>query len=297
MLQQTTVKAVIPFFERFVEHFPSLSALASADLNEVYTLWSGLGYYSRARNLLKAASELHAQGGFPRSFQRLLEFPGFGPYTARAVSSQAFSERVGVVDGNAIRVLSRLLGQPFEAWTDQGRQHLQRAADQLVAHAEPSHVNQAVMELGATTCTPINPTCILCPVRSQCVANAEELQSQLPLKKPRKLMEQWQWTVLLPVKKRGGPLQVPLLKNDYAPFLKDTFIFPGSVQLLKKRPARNLLSHTVTHHKIYIQVREMTPSALKKLRLNTQVRWVTEDTLPQISPHKILQKALSKYLA
>lgn len=297
MLQQTTVKAVIPFFERFMERFPSLGALAAADLNAVYASWSGLGYYSRARNLLKAARELQLHGGFPQSYEKLMEFPGFGPYTARAVSSQAFSERVGVVDGNAIRVLSRLLGQPVEAWTDQGRRYLQQAADQLVHYADPSHLNQALMELGATVCTPVNPACMLCPARSVCAANANGLQLQLPLKKPRREMEQWLWTVWLPNRKRGSSFRFPLLENRYAPFLKNTLVFPGTARRLKKPPTHRHPSHTVTHHKIYIQVKEMPFATVKKLREDKRIHWATIETLPQVAPHRILQKALSEFLS
>ncbi|MBX9767213.1 MAG: A/G-specific adenine glycosylase [Bdellovibrionales bacterium] len=302
MLQQTTVKAVIPYFLKFMERFPDLKSLADADISEVYQYWSGLGYYSRARNLLKAAQAMRASGGFPKGYLELLELPGFGPYTSRAVSSQAFSERVGVVDGNVIRVLSRILGKPIEAWTDAGRTVLQNAADALVAEGDPSAINQALMELGATICTPAGPACMLCPVRADCVAFKEGTWSRLPLKKPRRLMEIWQWTVFLPPtklkpnaprKKLSEDKSIPLQKNDYAPFLKGTLIFPGTVHKLSKKPKTAVATHTVTHHKIYISVKTLSALELKSLKARKDVQWVSPNKLTETSPHKILQKAIS----
>src|SRR6185312_12760226 len=132
MLQQTTTTAVIPFFERFVARFPDLKALAQSTEAEVLEMWSGLGYYSRARNLHKAAQALVARGGFPQTHEELAEFPGFGPYTARSVASLAFDQAVGVVDGNVIRVLSRCEGEDWEWWRPNVRQQIQNRADAWV---------------------------------------------------------------------------------------------------------------------------------------------------------------------
>lgn len=298
MLQQTTVKAVIPFFEKFMEFFPNLQSLAAADIAQVYQYWSGLGYYSRARNLLKAAQTMVSLGKFPKTFLELIELPGFGPYTARAVSSQAFGERVGVVDGNVIRVLSRILGKPIEAWTESGRAVLQTAADSLVSEGDPSSINQALMELGGAICTPIGPACMLCPVREFCVAFNEGSWNQLPLKKPRRLMELWQWTVFLPpVKSRkqtkSKAHKIPLQENNYAPFLKGTLIFPGTTQRLTRRPKDAVVTHTVTHHKIYISVKTLKPTQLKLMKARKDVQWIPMDKLSNTSPHKILQKVIA----
>ncbi|MCB0410907.1 MAG: A/G-specific adenine glycosylase, partial [Bdellovibrionales bacterium] len=128
MLQQTTSRAVQPFFERFLKRFPNLKSLSQAKIEDVYEVWAGLGYYSRARNLLKTAQIL-GRTGFPKTFEELLKLPGLGPYTARSISSLAFEQRVGVLDGNVIRVLSRLSGEAISWWTTEGRTKLQGWAD------------------------------------------------------------------------------------------------------------------------------------------------------------------------
>ena len=188
MLQQTTVAAVVPYFEKFVRRFPDVRSLAMAELSEVLEFWSGLGYYSRARLLHRSAQEL-TKSGFPQKAELLLLLPGFGPYTSRAVSSLAFGERVGVLDGNVIRVLSRVMGQAAPWWQSKDRQRLQDLADQLVQEGDPSAINQGLMELGATVCTPQNPTCLLCPWSQRCVARKTEQVQNLPLKIPRKKVE------------------------------------------------------------------------------------------------------------
>ncbi|MFN8943830.1 MAG: A/G-specific adenine glycosylase, partial [Pseudobdellovibrionaceae bacterium] len=127
MLQQTTVQAVIPFYERFLKRFPTVKSLADASLDDVYSYWSGLGYYSRARNIHSAA-QIIAQNGFPQSYQQLMFLPGFGPYTARAVSSISFQENVGVVDGNVIRVISRVFGRNDDWWQNKQRDEYQKIA-------------------------------------------------------------------------------------------------------------------------------------------------------------------------
>lgn len=195
MLQQTTVKAVIPFYTKFLKRFPNIKELSKARIEDVYQYWAGLGYYSRARNIHKAAQELNQMKSFPKKHYELLKLSGFGDYTARAVSSQAFEEKVGVVDGNVIRVLSRRFGLPVEHWKAKEKKLLQDIADQYAQHATPSQINQAFMELGATICSATNPTCILCPIKKGCVALKEEKTTELPLKKPKRAMEIWQWNV------------------------------------------------------------------------------------------------------
>ena len=205
MLQQTTVKAVVPFYKNFIKNFPSVKVLAQAPLEKVYKHWAGLGYYSRAKNIHLSAKELSKKPGFPKTFKELLKLPGFGNYTARAVSSQVFGEAVGVVDGNVIRVLCRRQGLALEFWKSQGQKKLQELADQYALSVEePGLLNQALMELGATVCTPKNPTCFLCPLNKYCVAFKKNKVEDLPLKKPKKKMEIWLWNVELYKKKEGN---------------------------------------------------------------------------------------------
>lgn len=285
MLQQTTVAAVIPYYERFLERFPTVKALAQAPLEDVLEMWAGLGYYSRARNLHKAAIALAAQG-FSQTFAELIELPGFGPYTARAVSSLAFNEKVGVLDGNVIRVLTRVYGLNLDWWMPKARNRLQESAD-AIASAGPSNLlNQGLMELGATICTPQSPTCLLCPWKKNCVALHENKITTLPKKRPRKESEVWVWTAH--VHRKNG--KVALIKNDYAPFLKGQPILPGSIQQQAKKPKAFDLKHNITHHDIYIRV-EDSPSPLKATKAN-ELQWVALKDLKKVNPSNLLLKVL-----
>jgi A/G-specific adenine glycosylase len=286
MLQQTTVAAVIPYYERFLKRFPTVQALAQAPLEDVLEMWAGLGYYSRARNLHKAAIALAAQG-FPQTHTELLELPGFGPYTARAVSSLAFNEKVGVLDGNVIRVLTRVYGLPLDWWLPKARNELQAAADAIASAGGPSNlINQGLMELGATICTPQSPTCLLCPWKKQCVALHASQIGTLPKKKPRKESEVWVWTAHVHRKND----KIALIKNDYAPFLKGQPILPGSIQQQAKKPKSFDLKHNITHHDIYIRV-EAAPSPLKPSKTN-ELQWVAMKDLKKVNPSNLLLKVL-----
>lgn len=291
MLQQTTVVAVIPYFERFLARFPDLKTLAQAPLREVLEQWTGLGYYSRARNLHKAAQVLASLPTWPRSYLQLLKLPGFGPYTARAVAALAFGESVGVLDGNVIRILSRVGGEKIEHWTQNGRSKLQALSDHLAAAGDPSLINQAMMELGATLCTPQSPQCFLCPWLSSCQAQKKDIVSQVPLKKPRRTMEVWLWKPIVHHKK--GPAQhqangqVALVENAYAPFLKGQWLFPGQVQRLKSKPKKFDLRHTITHHEIYVQIQHSRSQRPK------DVSWVSVEEITNWNPSILLRKVLS----
>lgn len=172
MLQQTQVATAIPYFERFVDRFPTVEALAAAEEAEVLALWSGLGYYRRARQLLAAAREVVAAGGLPRTARGLEELPGIGPYTAAAIASIAFGEAVPVLDGNVARVLARRLAEPADPAGATTRRRLLAAAGELLDPARPGDSNQALMELGATLCTPRSPRCPACPLAAGCRARA-----------------------------------------------------------------------------------------------------------------------------
>ncbi|MFL5311921.1 MAG: A/G-specific adenine glycosylase [Myxococcales bacterium] len=167
--QQTRVDVVIPYYLRFLRRFPTIFDLAAAGEDEVLALWSGLGYYARARNLHRAACAAAARGGLPRSAAGLRELPGFGAYTAAAVASLAFAEQAPLVDGNVARVLARVLrlrGEPAEV-----RERAWAIAPQLLPAGRAGEFNEALMELGATVCTPRNPRCGKCPLSPGCGAH------------------------------------------------------------------------------------------------------------------------------
>lgn len=199
MLQQTQVATVRAYFARFMQRFPSVTDLAAAELDEVLGLWSGLGYYSRARNLHKAAQQVVAVHGgvFPRSAELLQTLPGIGRSTAAAVASLCFGEPIAILDGNVKRVLTRYLGFKDDLALSHHERTLWEIAQTLlpqrdVLRAMP-HYTQGVMDLGATVCTPKQPTCLLCPVQAQCVAAREQAPERYPVKtrKLKRSAEAW----------------------------------------------------------------------------------------------------------
>ena len=185
MLQQTRVNAVIPYYERFLARFPDVQALASAQEQELLAAWAGLGYYSRARNLQAAAKAIVQTAAFPTGYQTLLELPGIGEYTAAAIASIAFGHPRAALDGNVMRVISRVWADPGDIGRSSTRQRLQAAADSLLDLKQPGEHNQAIMELGATVCLPKQPKCQLCPISDQCVARRAGRQQEFPIKAKR----------------------------------------------------------------------------------------------------------------
>ncbi|MBI1348508.1 A/G-specific adenine glycosylase [bacterium] len=192
MLQQTTVTAVIPYFERFLAAFPTLPALAAAEESQVLRLWEGLGYYSRARNLHAAAQKLMTEhdGRFPREVAALQALPGIGRYTAGAIASFAFNEPAAIVEANTQRLYARLLGEPRDLKTTAVQQRLWNFAAELVTTKTtepqgPGEINQALMDLGATLCTPTSPDCAHCPATRYCLAYETEQQNIIPRLPPR----------------------------------------------------------------------------------------------------------------
>jgi len=177
MLQQTRVEAVLPYYAAFLKRFPDAAALAFAPEQEVLAQWSGLGYYSRARNLQRAAQVIVKAGEFPREYAGIRALPGVGEYTAAAVASIAFELPHAAVDGNIRRVLARLMNYDG--------QRFQELADASLERSSPGEFNQALMELGATICVPKKPRCLLCPVRAYCGALAAERVGELPVKSKR----------------------------------------------------------------------------------------------------------------
>lgn len=184
ILQQTRVAQGMPYYQRFVQAFPTVQSLAAAEQEPVLRLWQGLGYYSRARNLHRCAQEIvnKHNGRFPRTYQELLKLPGVGTYTAAAVASFAFNETVPVVDGNVYRVLGRVFGIKDDIQSTGGQKKFRQQADQLVPEGKANVYNQAIMEFGALQCTPAQPACLLCPLSVACYAYQHGQQQSLPVK-------------------------------------------------------------------------------------------------------------------
>jgi A/G-specific adenine glycosylase len=184
ILQQTRVEQGLPYYQNFVINYPTVKDLASADDDDVMKLWEGLGYYSRARNLLVASREVinDLDGKFPTSYKNIIQLKGIGPYTAAAIASFAFNEAVAVVDGNVYRVLSRLFNDATAIDSNQGKKTFQLLADEFLNPRKADTHNQAIMELGAMVCTPKNPKCEECPLNKFCQVAFTEKWKLLPFK-------------------------------------------------------------------------------------------------------------------
>ena len=183
MLQQTRVAAVIPYFHRFMDAFPTAEALAAADPEQLMKLWEGLGYYSRARNLQKAAQIIADRGSFPQTYDEVLALPGIGDYTAGAILSIAFGQPTPAVDGNVLRVASRITGSADNILEDSVRRRFRGLMAQVMPQQRPGEFNQALMDLGASVCLPSGePLCDQCPAAAFCTAHLEGTQRQLPLR-------------------------------------------------------------------------------------------------------------------
>jgi A/G-specific adenine glycosylase len=215
MLQQTRVAAAIPYYERFLQRFPDVSALAAAPQEEVLRLWSGLGYYSRARNLQEAAQQIVAEhkGKFPSSEAEVLALPGIGNYTAAAILSIAFGERHAVLDGNVARVLARLGAIHGDLREPRRWRELQKTADRFLEPKSPGDWNQAMMELGATLCTPKSPQCLLCPVAQFCEGRKLGIAESLPEKRKKRATVEVTLAAAVFVDGSGQTLLLPPPKN------------------------------------------------------------------------------------
>ena len=201
------------------------------------------------------------------------------------MASLAFDQKVGVLDGNVIRVLTRKMGWAIDWWKTSHRQSLQQLVDELAQVKEPHILNQAVMELGATVCTPRNPSCYECPWKKSCVAFEKNLQTQLPLSKPRSNSEMWLWETS-PLKKRE---KFMLVQNEHAPFLKREWIFPGTFKKISKKPKDFQVCHGITKYQIFVKINSPT----SKNKIQQKVKLVNPENLARVNPSSLLTKILN----
>lgn len=223
MLQQTRVAAVIPYYERFLQRLPNVNALAAAPEAEVLRLWSGLGYYSRARNLHKAAQKIVAEhaGAFPSRLKDVLALPGIGNYTAAAILSIAFEQKEAVLDGNVARVLARLGVIRGDMRKSALWQQLQKVADAYLEPKGPGDWNQAMMELGATLCSPKSPQCLLCPVAQFCEGRKLGIVDLLPEKRKKRATVEIRLAAAVFADEQGRTLLLPPPEEKSAETLAD----------------------------------------------------------------------------
>jgi len=285
MLQQTRAQTVIPYYERFVERFPNVNTLAKAREAEVLTYWSGLGYYSRARNLQKAARAIVAARQFPSDYDGIRELPGVGPYTAAAVASIAFNAPHAVVDGNVLRVIARLNDDGADIASPKTRARFQQMADAWLDHRDPGHFNQAMMELGATVCLPRTPRCAQCPVAQFCEGRKAGRQHELPVKQSKTAPRHIQIQVAI-IEKKGAVLlrQRPAGASLMAGFWE----LPAPDDLPSWHESETLGSfrHTITHHNYTVTVLSGTIS-----RVPPGFRW-RRNGLDRIPLTTVARKAL-----
>ena len=270
ILQQTRVAQGLPYFERFLSRFPTVYDLASAPIDEVMRLWQGLGYYSRARNLHACAQDIvHNRGGqFPASYKELLKLKGVGNYTAAAIGSFAFGEKVAVVDGNVFRVLSRYFGIAEDIGSTKGKKAFEQFANEVIPDVSSDEYNQAIMEFGALQCIPKSPACEACPLAAGCFAYRQEMVAQLPVKerkvrvsertflyfhvncgdevlvKQRGPNDIWQGLVDFPLEELAGLEEVDL---NLSPLLAELQAFKPIIQF---NPEKNY-KHVLTHQRIF----------------------------------------------
>ena len=188
MLQQTKVDQVIPFYNKWMNHFPTLSSLSKASQDEILKLWEGLGYYSRARNIYKSSRIIDEKynGIFPSNPSEIESLPGIGPYTKAAICSIAFNLNYAVLDGNVMRVLSRIYLYDKDISLSSSKKDLQKIADRILPEGNASNFNESIMELGALICTPKKTDCIRCPIKKSCLAYKESVVLKYPFKAPKK---------------------------------------------------------------------------------------------------------------
>ena len=285
MLQQTRAQTVIPYYERFLERFPDVKTLAEAREAEVLTYWSGLGYYSRARNLQKAARAIVAATRFPSDYDGIRELPGVGPYTAAAVASIAFNGPHAVVDGNVLRVIARLSDDGADIASPRTRARFQQIADQWLDHRDPGQFNQAMMELGATVCLPRAPRCPLCPLAQFCDGRKAGRQHELPVKKSKAAPRHIQIQVAI-IEKKGAVLlrQRPASASLMAGFWE--LPAPEDLPSWQALDTVGSFRHTITQHHYTVTVLSGTV-----LRIPPGFRW-RRASLDRIPLTTVARKAL-----
>jgi A/G-specific adenine glycosylase len=286
MLQQTRVTAVIPFYERFLARCPDVDALAAASESDLLSLWAGLGYYYRAHNMQRAARRIVEQGAFPPTFAGIRALPGVGDYTAAAISSISFGLPHAVVDGNVLRVLSRLLNDASDIATSRGKREFTRAADELLNRAHPGDHNQALMELGATVCLPRKPQCLVCPLSELCRARAAGTADQLPVKTKGKQPVSEERTLFWIT--RGDDLLV-WQRAPESKLMPGFWELPESSQVGQLEPLIEFgtFGHSITFHRyLFRVVSAAVPASLGP------ARWVPRSSLESLPLSTITRKAI-----
>jgi A/G-specific adenine glycosylase len=308
MLQQTQTKSAMPYYNRFLERFPDIKSLAHASEEQILALWSGLGYYSRARNLRKAAVRIVAchKGIFPSDIEDVLALPGVGRYTAGAICSIAFNQPHPVVDGNIRRVIARLKGIRSRI----PEKYFWGRMAEWIPKNKASAFNQAMMELGAVICLPSRPLCSECPVAAYCLAKIRNLQDRIPPPKPRKAVKRVDVVVL--VVQRRGRILLMRQQESFIPGvwgLPTGIVPPGrlpdeTVEFLNKDlfggrlkiENVSILRHSITNHSIaaHIYTGNATGLISERVKKHGEARWAGESRLNESLTSSLFRKAVQR---
>jgi A/G-specific adenine glycosylase len=293
MLQQTRVAAVVEYFERFLKAFPTMEMLAEAGEDAVLAQWSGLGYYRRARMMHKAARVVVAERGgrMPETAAALRELPGIGEYTAAAVASISFGEAVPVVDGNVERVLLRMYGPELLGASGKAAAKIFReTAAKLLDGQRPGEFNQAMMELGATVCTPRGPVCMVCPVRAHCRTQGEHVTG------PAKQMRSQRVGYVLMQKGKGAKLEVLLRqRGDEESQMPGMWELPDAPEGLPDAAVLMTVRHAITNTNYYVTVFALEAAKRRMLTGDTErMRWVQARELEGLALTGLARKVLKR---
>lgn len=289
ILQQTRVEQGRPYWERFMQRWPTAEALARASEDEVLRQWQGLGYYSRARNLHFAAGQIVAMGGFPQTIEGIRSLKGVGDYTAAAIGSIAFDLPVAVVDGNVYRVLARHFGIDTPINTTEGKKEFTALAQSLLPPKEASRFNQAMMDFGATQCTPQLPRCQLCPLQDGCVALREGRVGQLPVKlKMLKVKERHLTYIYIRCQGQTAIRRRPagdIWQGLYEPWLTDNV--PSGAVLLRQNQ-KHVLTHRIIYADFWLWETDEKPS------LPDEYIWIDEADIERYALPRLVELLLNE---
>lgn len=312
ILQQTRVEQGLPYFQRFLEKYPTVTDFAAAPEDDILKLWQGLGYYSRGRNMLKTAKQVQEvyNGVFPTSYEQLIKLKGIGEYTAAAIASFSVNEARAVLDGNVYRVLSRYLGisDPIDSTT--GKKIFRQAADDFLNRKDSAAHNQAMMELGATVCKPKNPACAICPIHEGCYAFLRNAASALPVKaKKVKIKERFFNYFLIEdegrilMNKRGendiwaNMYDLPMIETPHQVTIDELSVLPETVEMFGEKliitKILQPVKHILTHQHLYVRFVVLKQ---KPVVMNPNWVFIEVENLKKIALPKVIFIFLDNFL-
>ena len=312
ILQQTRVVQGLPYYNKFVDKYPTVIDLANADEKEVLRLWQGLGYYSRARNMHLTAKIIANElgGQFPETYEGLVKLKGIGPYTAAAVASFAFDEKVAVVDGNVYRVLARIFGVETDISSHEAKKVFGNLANQVISEEHPGIHNQAMMEFGAIHCTPANPACMFCVFHYDCVANAQGKQTLLPVKS-KKVKVKNRFFDYFVIEQEDQLLMTQRTSKDIWSGLYDFYLVENEVNLLNLdelkddfleevlskaiiKEVSDVYKHILTHQRIEVRFWHITIHANATLNLPLGYAFYSWEEVENLPKPILIEKYLKR---